>query len=215
MRMEHILGQKKPTSFSSFLGSNIGVWCLFDLNTSTENQQRTVRDTHTNSCIQQREYKRIERWNGKKKKKKKKKEKLPWRERWLCSWLLFAAAAAGGLFFGFFWALLTRQKIKKLYLCLPLTPPPSTLDPITPSRRETNTTTTHERERTKQVEQQPEKPAAAKAICRGCPYVNVQGSCYVVVVVSDRGRTDDGGLSPLCSLPLHHHQPTHYTDHTT
>ncbi len=37
----------------------------------------------------------------------------------MCSWLLFAAAAAAGLFFGFFWALLTRQKIKKIYLCLP------------------------------------------------------------------------------------------------
>jgi dipeptide/tripeptide permease len=36
----------------------------------------------------------------------------------MCSWLLFAAAAAG-LFLGFFWALLTRQKIKKFYLCLP------------------------------------------------------------------------------------------------
>lgn len=37
--------------------------------------------------------------------------------RWLCSWLLFAADAGGlFLFFGFFWALLTRQKIKKLYL---------------------------------------------------------------------------------------------------
>ena len=64
----------------------------------------------------------------------KEREKLA--RRWLCSWLLFAAA--GGLFFGFFWALLTRQKIKKLYLSLPLTPLPTPNAPMS-QQQETRT----------------------------------------------------------------------------
>ena len=120
--------------------------------------------------------------------------------RWLCSWLLFGAA--GGLFFGFFWALLTRQKIKKLYLCLPLTPPslllPSSLASHHTVSQRDHQSTTQERGSNK-TNSSPKPAANVDAL------MWTQGSCYVVVVVSGsdhRGRTDDGGLSSMSLLSL-------------
>lgn len=175
------------------------------LNAAAENQQRTVRDTHTQTHGQQRGNKNW-RWNGKEKKEKKKKRSCrAMARRWLCSWLLFAAA--GGLFFGFFWALLTRQKIKKLYLCLPLTPPPLYLDSPSHHLGETNTTT-HERE-PNQSNSSPKKTSSGG---------NVDALMWTrrvpAMLPSSSSAIGDGRMTAACLSLLSAATP-HYTDHTT
>lgn len=139
--------------------------------------------------------------------------------RWLCSWLLFGAA--GGLFFGFFWALLTRQKIKKLYLCLPLTPPLFfyllLLPPITPSRRGTTSPPPKREDQTRRTaarNQQPRQQQMWMPLCERRVPVMLSSSSAATIIGDGRMTAACLGclfsLSfALCSLPLHHSTTLH------
>ena len=198
-----MLGQRKPTSSLLSRIQQRG-WCLF-IWTPRPRTNSGPSETHTHKHTGNREGIRIEDGMERKKKKKKKRSCRAMARRWLCSWLLFAAA--GGLFFGFFWALLTRQKIKKLYLCLPLTPPPLYLDSPSHHLGETNTTT-HERE-PNQSNSSPKKTSSGG---------NVDALMWTrrvpAMLPSSSSAIGDGRMTAACLSLLSAATP-HYTDHTT